>query len=218
MAARTGLPRRVWRTSSGRACRRNPMCQALHEGHRKAERYGYDVHPAESVSLADAMSAGLGECFHCFPENVPPDAKPCRVLSDGTWVDGYLLEWRRGADGRWKGLVNYRHKTGRRVALKDYPAELKRPGVNAPPGLTAARRAARRVTSGHGRDAMSAARTVCSYRAPGDQTAADSNGSSHQLPSATSDSAQRSARSVPTWDMSGLKSRRSRISGVPPRL
>ncbi len=35
------------------------------------------------------------------------------------WVDGFLLEWQRGADGRWKGLVNYRHEAGRRVALKD---------------------------------------------------------------------------------------------------
>ncbi len=23
-----------------------------------------------------AMSAGLTECFHCFPADVPPDAKP----------------------------------------------------------------------------------------------------------------------------------------------
>ena len=71
------------------------------------------------------MSAGLAECFHCFPENVPLDAKPCKVLVDGTWVDGFLLEWRRGADNRWKGLVNYRWKAGRRVSVKD-EAELVR--------------------------------------------------------------------------------------------
>jgi len=69
----------------------------------------------------------LGECFHCFPENVPADAKPCQVLSGGVWVDGFLLEWQRGADGRWKGLVNYRHEAGRRVALKDQ-AELRPAG------------------------------------------------------------------------------------------
>jgi len=127
MAERTGLPKRVWRTASGSAYHRKPTCQALLEGHRKAERYGYEAHPVESVPLADAMSAGLGECFHCFPENVPAGAKPCQIWSDGTWVDGFLLEWRRGADGQWKGLVNYRHRSGRRIALKDYPAELRQP-------------------------------------------------------------------------------------------
>jgi hypothetical protein len=126
MAARKGLPVRVWRTPYGSAYHRKPTCQALLQGHRKAERYGNEAHPAESVPLSVAMSAGLGECFHCFPENVPAEAKPCQVLSDGTWVDGFLLEWRRGADGRWKGLVNYRHETGRRVALKD-EAELLKP-------------------------------------------------------------------------------------------
>lgn len=89
-----------------------------------AELYGQEAHSAGSVPLSVAMSAGLGECFHCFPENVPADAKPCQVLSHGTWVDGFLLEWRRGADGRWKGLVNYRYEAGRRVALKDQ-AELR---------------------------------------------------------------------------------------------
>ena len=94
-----------------------------------AERYGRETHPAESVSLSVAMSELLGECFHCFPENVPADAKPCQVLSGGVWVDGFLLEWQRGADGRWKGLVNYRHEAGRRVALKDQ-AELRPAGIN----------------------------------------------------------------------------------------
>ena len=89
-----------------------------------AERYGQEAHPPDSVPLAVAMSEGLAECFHCFPENVPVDAKPCRVLIDGSWVDGFLLKWQRGADGRWKGLVNYRHAAGRRVGLKDQ-AELR---------------------------------------------------------------------------------------------
>lgn len=124
---RKGLPGRVWRTPSGSAYHRTPDCQALLEGHRMAERYGQEAHPADSVPLSVAMSAGLGECFHCFPENVPADAKPCQVLSDGTWVAGFLLKWQRGADGRWKGLVNYRHQAGRRVALKDQ-AELRPAG------------------------------------------------------------------------------------------
>ena len=34
-------------------------------------------------------------------------------------VNGFLLEWRHGSDNRWKGLVNYRWKAGRKVALKD---------------------------------------------------------------------------------------------------
>jgi len=102
LAARKGLPVRVWRTPYGSAYHRTPTCQALLEGHRMAGRYGRETHPAESVPLAEAMSALLGECFHCFPENVPADAKPCQVWSGGVWVDGFLLEWQRGADGRWK--------------------------------------------------------------------------------------------------------------------
>jgi hypothetical protein len=133
MAARTGLPVRVWRTPFGSAYHRTPTCQALLEGHRMAERYGHETHPAESVPLSEAMSALLGECFHCFPENVPLDAKPCQVLSGGVWVDGFLLECRRGADGRWKALVNYRHEAGRRVALKDQ-AELRPAGNSKRPG------------------------------------------------------------------------------------
>lgn len=65
------------------------------------------------------MSAGLAECFHCFPGNVPPDAKPCQILIGGRWTDGFLLEWQRGEDRRWKGLVNYQHEAERRIALKD---------------------------------------------------------------------------------------------------
>jgi hypothetical protein len=129
MAARKGLPARVWRTPYGSAYHRTPTCQALLEGHRMAERHGRETHPAESVPLSEAMSALLGECFHCFPENVPADAKPCQVLSGGVWVDGFLLEWQRGAGGRWKGLVNYRHEAGRRVALKDQ-AELRTAGCS----------------------------------------------------------------------------------------
>jgi hypothetical protein len=133
LAVRKGLPVRVWRTPHGSAYHRRPVCQALIDGHRLAERHGQVAHPAESVPLSVAMSEGLGECFHCFPENVPAEAKPCQVLLDGIWVDGFLLEWRRGSDGRWKGLVNYRDKAIRRVALKDQ-AELK-PAEAGPAGL-----------------------------------------------------------------------------------
>jgi hypothetical protein len=96
----------------------------LIDGHLFAERHGQVIHPAESVPLSVALSEGLGECFHCFPENAPVDAEPCQVRLGDKWVDGFLLEWQRGADGRWKGLVNYREKASRRVALKDQ-AELR---------------------------------------------------------------------------------------------
>jgi hypothetical protein len=119
MAARKGTPVRVWRTQRGTSYHRKPTCQALTEGHHLAELRGQEPHAPESVPLSVAMSAGLAECFHCFPENVPLNAKPCQVLIAGSWTDGYLLEWRRGADGRWKGLVNYRERAGRRIALKD---------------------------------------------------------------------------------------------------
>jgi hypothetical protein len=124
MATRKGFPARVWRTPHGSAYHRRPTCQALIEGHHSAERHGQVTHPAESVPLSVAMSEGLGECFYCFLSTFRLEAKPCQVLLGSKWVDGFLLEWRRGADGRWKGLVNYRDRAARRVALKDQ-AELK---------------------------------------------------------------------------------------------
>lgn len=119
MAARTSLPARVWRTKGGSTYHRTPECQALADGQRLAAHRGQEAHAPERVPLSVAMSAGLAECFHCFPERVPPDAKPCQVRVAGSWRDGFLLEWRRGPDRRWKGLVNYLDKGGRRVALKD---------------------------------------------------------------------------------------------------
>jgi hypothetical protein len=70
IAARTGLPVRVWRTPYGNAYHRTPTCLALLDGHRKAERYGRETHPAESVPLSEAKAALLGECYYCFPGNV----------------------------------------------------------------------------------------------------------------------------------------------------
>ncbi len=124
LAARRGLPVRVWRTQQGQVYHRKPTCEALVAGQRLAGRNGRETPAPEKVPLSIAMSAGLAECFHCFPEHVPLDAKPCRVLVGGKWIDGFLLEWRCGADNRWKGLVNYRWKAGRRIALKDQ-AELR---------------------------------------------------------------------------------------------
>ena len=48
---------------------------------------------------------------------------PCQVLVGGRWVDGFLLEWRRGVNNRWQGLVNYRGEgSGRKRAVKDSPS------------------------------------------------------------------------------------------------
>jgi hypothetical protein len=124
LAARKGLPVRVWRTQHGQAYHRKPTCEALVAGQRLAVQDGRGASAPEKVPLSDAMSAGLSECFHCFPENVPLDAKPCKVLMGGKWIDGFLLEWQRGADNRWKDLVNYRWEAGRRVSVKDQ-AELR---------------------------------------------------------------------------------------------
>jgi hypothetical protein len=124
LAARKQMPVRVWRTQHGQTYHRKPTCEALVDGQRMAVRRGMNASPPEKVPLSVAMSAGLAECFHCFPYHVPPDAKPCKVLVNGKWIDGFLLEWQRGADNRWKGLVNYRWETGRHVSLKDQ-AELR---------------------------------------------------------------------------------------------
>jgi hypothetical protein len=116
---RKGLPARVWRTAQGQVYHRKPTCEALRDGQSKALQSGRQVSTPEQISLSAAMSSGLAECFHCFPPDVPPDAKPCQVLVAGRWVDGFLIEWRRGPDSRWKGLVNYRWEAERKVAVMD---------------------------------------------------------------------------------------------------
>ena len=118
--ARMQMPSRVWRTRGGEVFHRKPACEALVDGQRLAKRRGMTASTPEQVALSEAMSAGLAECVHCFPYNVPPDAKPCKVLVEGTWVDGFLLRWLLQPDGRWKGVVNYRwEETGRRESVMD---------------------------------------------------------------------------------------------------
>ena len=117
--ARMQMPSRVWRTRGGEVFHRKPTCEALADGQRLAKRRGMTASTPEQVALSEAMSAGLAECVHCFPYNVPPDAKPCKVLVEGTWVDGFLLRWLRQPDGRWKGVVNYGWEASRRVSLMD---------------------------------------------------------------------------------------------------
>jgi len=139
MAARKGLPVRVWRTAQGQVYHRKPTCEALQDGQRMAQQFGRQASTPEQVPLSVAMSAGLAECFHCFPSDVPPDAKPCQVLVAGKWVDGFLLEWRRGPDNRWKGLVNYRWEAERKVALKDQSQLRPDAGRHLRTGLTGTR-------------------------------------------------------------------------------
>ena len=120
MAARTGLPAWVWRTTHGQVYHRGPGCEALLDGQRRSRQLGKQTTEPERVPLSVAMSDCLAECYHCFPPDVPPDAKPCQVLVQGTWVDGFVLEWRRGADNRWRGKVDYRWEhSGRRIEIKD---------------------------------------------------------------------------------------------------
>jgi len=70
MAARTGLPAWVWRTAYGEVYHRKPTCVALRDGQRKAQRFGKQASTPERVALSVAMSAGLAECFHCFPSDL----------------------------------------------------------------------------------------------------------------------------------------------------
>ncbi len=120
MAVRKGRPARVWRTSQGQVYHRRPNCAALLDGQRLAGQVDRGISVPEQVPLSVAMSEGLAECYHCFPPDVPPDAKPCQVQVGGRWVDGFLLEWRRAANNRWQGLVNYRWDgSGRKSDVKD---------------------------------------------------------------------------------------------------
>jgi len=119
LAARKQMPVRVWRTKGGQVYHRKPTCEALVDGQRLAERRGMTTSPPEQVSLSVAMSAGLAECFHCFPYNVPPDAEPCKALVEGIWVDGFLVKWLHLPDGRRKGVVDYRWQAGRRRSAID---------------------------------------------------------------------------------------------------
>jgi hypothetical protein len=134
MAARKGHPVRVWRTAQGQVYHRGPACEALLDGQRLAGQFGRGSSAPEQIPLSVAMSEGLAECYHCFPPDVPPEAKPCQVLVGGRWVDGFLLEWRRGANNRWQGVVNYRWEgSGRKNDIKDQSKIRPDPGRKGQP-------------------------------------------------------------------------------------
>ncbi|SCK37991.1 hypothetical protein H180DRAFT_03204 [Streptomyces sp. WMMB 322] len=86
---------------------RNTQCEALHDGQRKARRYGRDLHDPQNVALSVAMSEGRGACIACFPSYRPTiEAKPCLVLVEGSWRSGLLTRWERSPNGRWTGHVS----------------------------------------------------------------------------------------------------------------
>ncbi|MEV8478108.1 hypothetical protein [Streptomyces sp. NPDC051173] len=103
-----GLTGRVFITQGGSVFHRTTDCEALHDGQRKARRFGRDTHDPRDVALPVAMADGHGACIPCFPAFHPSaDTKPCQVLVGGDWVPGLLTQWRRGADRRWSGVVTY---------------------------------------------------------------------------------------------------------------
>ncbi|GAA2239804.1 hypothetical protein GCM10010430_21430 [Kitasatospora cystarginea] len=103
-----GLCASVYTTRGGSVFHRSESCEALHDGQRRAARFGREVHTPERVPVADAMARGRGACIRCFPGYRPTvDTRPCLVRVGRQWVRGLLTEWRRSADGRWSGVVSY---------------------------------------------------------------------------------------------------------------
>ncbi|MFJ3791353.1 hypothetical protein [Kitasatospora sp. NPDC090091] len=99
---------------------RSVACEALADGQARAARFGRDVHEPTRVALADAMAQGRGACIPCFPAYRPTSTtKPCLVRVDAQWLRGLLTEWRRGADGRWSGVVSYVARGEQVTVLKD---------------------------------------------------------------------------------------------------
>lgn len=121
-----GLTSRVLVTNGGSVFHRTADCEALHEGQRKARRFGRDTHAPQQVPLSAAMAAGRGACIPCFPAYRPSsEVKPCEVLVDGVWVPGLLTQWRQGSDRRWSGVVSY-SVGGEQVTVTRDQSELRR--------------------------------------------------------------------------------------------
>ncbi|MFG1956933.1 hypothetical protein [Nonomuraea sp. NPDC049028] len=103
-----GLSKVVYLTKGGSVFHRSPTCEALIEGQRKAARFGKETHDPQPVPLREAQAMGRGACIPCFPDFVPPQAKPCWVQHGTTWLPGFVLEWRRDpTTRRWQGVVSY---------------------------------------------------------------------------------------------------------------
>lgn len=130
-----GVPRMVWITERGNAFHRRPNCEALLAGQGRAERRGQRTHEPRNVAYSVAIADGRGPCLQCFPEQIPADAKPCWVRVENRSMKGWLLDWSRGNDHRWKGKVIY-IDMGRGVqvtTVKDQSdLEDRAPGTNEP--------------------------------------------------------------------------------------
>ncbi|MFF3762965.1 hypothetical protein ACFYYR_02565 [Streptomyces sp. NPDC001922] len=121
-----GLTRRVFTTQGGSVFHRTTACEALYDGQRKAQRFGRETHTPRNVALSVAQAEGRGACIPCFPDYRPSaQTKPCKVLVDGAWLPGLLIEWRRAPDGRWSGVVAYVHDGEQVTEVRD-EAELRR--------------------------------------------------------------------------------------------
>jgi hypothetical protein len=133
----SGFPTRVWITKEGTAFHLRRDCKALLAGQRYAERRGQATHEPENVAYKVAEADGRDPCVHCFPQPIPPDARPCWVRVDGRWLKGWVLGQFKGDDQRWKAKVGYLDKDRgvRRTTIKD-ESDLKRraSGTNDPPG------------------------------------------------------------------------------------
>jgi hypothetical protein len=129
------VPRRVWITEGGDAFHLRPDCEALLAGQGYAWRRGQRTHEPQNVAYTTAKADGRGACLHCFPEQIPPDAKPCWVRVDDRWMKGWLLAWFKGKDRRWKGKVVYNNidRGLQATAIKD-ESDLndRAPGTNDP--------------------------------------------------------------------------------------
>src|SRR4029450_5774713 len=97
----------VWITERGHAFHRRPTCEALLAGQGRTERRGQRTHEPRNVAYSDAIADGRGPCLQCFPEQIPAEAKPCWVRVENRSMKGWLLDWSRGNDHRWKGKVIY---------------------------------------------------------------------------------------------------------------
>jgi hypothetical protein len=86
-----------------------PYADAIASGSLTSTRHWWQSYPRSRLSGTH------------FPSDVPPDAKTCQVLVAGKWVDGFLLEWRRGPDDRWKGPVRFDGKQAGRSPSKTSP-------------------------------------------------------------------------------------------------
>lgn len=103
-----GLTKSVYVTKGGSVFHRSPTCAALLEGQRKAARFGQEIHDPQRLPLRQAQTDGRGACIPCFPDYIPPAAKPCWITLNDDRIAGLVLEWRKDPEQRrWIAVVSY---------------------------------------------------------------------------------------------------------------